>query len=143
MTTQTNFNTRKPTWNGLGTDIRQAQGIYEALALSGLDWNVYQQTMTTEEGIPVTGYLANIRDTDDKCLASSPTNTRSYRTTRHSPSPKNCWDTASITKLPACYRKAEKHGYSPKCRSVTRCPATGSSLTLYSTTHTTVPAPSK
>lgn len=68
MTTQTNFNTRKPTWNGLGTDIRQAQGIYEALASSGLDWNVYQQTMTTEEGIPVTGYLANIRDTDDKVL---------------------------------------------------------------------------
>lgn len=37
MTTQTNFNTRKPTWNGLGTDIGQAQGIYEALALSGLE----------------------------------------------------------------------------------------------------------
>lgn len=69
MTTQTNFNTRKPTWNGLGTDIRQAQGIYEALASSGLDWNVCQQTMTTEEGIPVTGYLANIRDTDDKILS--------------------------------------------------------------------------
>ena len=68
MTTQTNFNTRKPTWNGLGTDVRQAQTAYEALALSGLDWNVYQQTMTTEEGIPVTGYLANIRDTDDKVL---------------------------------------------------------------------------
>lgn len=64
----TNFETRKPTWNGLGTDIRQAQTTYEALALSGLDWNVYQKTMTTEEGIPVTGYLANIRDTDDRVL---------------------------------------------------------------------------
>lgn len=68
MQEQTNFTTRKPIWNGLGADIRQAQTAYEALACSGLDWNVYQQTMTTEEGIPVTGYLANIRDTDDKVL---------------------------------------------------------------------------
>ncbi|MCM1244994.1 MAG: hypothetical protein NC293_05030, partial [Roseburia sp.] len=60
------FSKRKPTWNGLGTDVRQAQTAYEALACSGLDWTVYQQTMTTGEGIPVTGYLANIRDTDDK-----------------------------------------------------------------------------
>lgn len=64
----TNFDTRKPTWSGFGTDIRHAQTACEALALSGLDWNVYQQTMTTEEGIPVTGYLANIRDTDDRIL---------------------------------------------------------------------------
>ena len=68
MKEQTNFNTRKPTWNGLGTNIRQAQTTYEALALSGLDWNVYQQTMTTEKGISITGYLANIQDTDDKVL---------------------------------------------------------------------------
>lgn len=68
MKAQTQFSTRKPTWNGLGTDVRLAQCMEEALAFSGLDWSVYQETMTTEDGIPVTGYLANIRDTDDRVL---------------------------------------------------------------------------
>lgn len=65
---ETNFESRKPTWNGLGSDIQLAQCMEEALAFSGLDWNVYQETMTTEDGIPVTGYLANIRDTDGRVL---------------------------------------------------------------------------
>lgn len=62
------FNERKVTWSGIGTNVTEAQSSEEALALSGLDWSVYQQEMTADNGVPVKGFLANIRDIDDKIL---------------------------------------------------------------------------
>lgn len=62
------FNERKVTWSGIGTNVTEAQSSEEALALSGLDWSVYQQEMTANNGVPVKGFLANIRDIDDKIL---------------------------------------------------------------------------
>lgn len=40
----------------------------EALALAGLDWNVIQKPVVTEDGIPIPGFKANLRDTDEKVL---------------------------------------------------------------------------
>lgn len=62
------FKLRKPTWRGLGVNVAEARSSKEALAMSGLDWNVYQQTMTAENGVPILGYKANIRDIDDQLL---------------------------------------------------------------------------
>lgn len=62
------FKLRKPTWKGLGVNVAEARSSKEALAMSGLDWNVYQQTMTAQNGVPILGYKANIRDIDDQLL---------------------------------------------------------------------------
>lgn len=65
---ETNFSLRKPTWKGLGVNVTEARSSREALTMSGLDWCVYQQTMTADNGIPITGFRANIRNTDDFLL---------------------------------------------------------------------------
>ncbi len=62
------FKLRKPTWKGLGVNVADARSSQEALAMSGLDWNVYQQDMTAQNGVPILGYKANIRDIDDQLL---------------------------------------------------------------------------
>lgn len=62
------FDERKVTWSGIGTDVTTTESSEEALILAGLDWNVSQQTMTTASGIPVKGFLANIRETDSRIL---------------------------------------------------------------------------
>lgn len=65
---ETNFSLRKPTWKGLGVNVTEARSSREALTLSGLDWCVYQQTMTADNGIPIAGFRANLRNTDDFLL---------------------------------------------------------------------------
>ena len=62
------FKLRKPTWKGLGVNVADARSSQEVLAMSGLDWNVYQQNMTADNGVPILGYKANIRDIDDQLL---------------------------------------------------------------------------
>lgn len=59
-----NYETRKPVWNGLGTDISDCRSVSEALEKSGLDFSVYQTGVITEEPypIPLTGFKANIKD---------------------------------------------------------------------------------
>lgn len=65
---ETEFESRTPAWTGLGTDVAKAGSSGEALKYSGLDWNVSQQTMTTDSGVSVKGFLANIRETDGQIL---------------------------------------------------------------------------
>ena len=36
--------------------------------IAGLDWNVIQKSVVTEDGIPIPGFKANLRDTDKKVL---------------------------------------------------------------------------
>lgn len=62
------FKLRKPTWKGLGINVAEARSSEEALTISGLDWHVYQQTLTADNGVPILGYKANIRDIDDQLL---------------------------------------------------------------------------
>ena len=38
--------------------------------LSGLDWNVIQCSIMTDEFTPIPGYKANVRDTDDRVLGA-------------------------------------------------------------------------
>ncbi|MBO4999181.1 MAG: DUF945 domain-containing protein [Lachnospira sp.] len=65
---ETMFYTRETPWHGLGTRVMEAPSSKEALYLSGLDWNVEQEPIYTETGNHISGFKANIRDTDQKVL---------------------------------------------------------------------------
>lgn len=62
------FYTRQKPWHGLGTMVQEAPASAEALILAGLDWNVIQKPIQTTEGSPIPGFLANVRDSDEKIL---------------------------------------------------------------------------
>ncbi|WP_125141315.1 DUF932 domain-containing protein [Clostridium transplantifaecale] len=65
---ETMFYTREKPWHGLGTMVQEAPTSETALTLAGLDWNVIQKPIETEDGIPISGFRANIRDTDGQVL---------------------------------------------------------------------------
>lgn len=65
---ETMFYTREKPWHGLGIQVGQTLSSFEALEVSGLDWSVIQKPILTNDGIPVEGYKANIRDFDNKVL---------------------------------------------------------------------------
>ena len=46
----------------------EAPDSQAALELAGLDWNVIQKSIETQDGIPITGFKANLRDTDNRVL---------------------------------------------------------------------------
>lgn len=62
------FYVREAPWHGLGVRVEEAPSSQDALRLSGLDWQVVQQAITTTEGVPIPGYKANLRDTDHQVL---------------------------------------------------------------------------
>ena len=65
---ETMFSVREKPWHGLGKVISDAPNSVEAIRLAGLDWNVYQQNLITDNGLTVSGYKANIRDSDNSVL---------------------------------------------------------------------------
>ncbi len=65
---ETMFYTREKPWHGLGTQVQEAPSSKEALALAGLDWKVIQKKLTTCDGIPIPGFKANLRETDNRVL---------------------------------------------------------------------------
>ena len=62
------FYVRTTPWHGLGICVEEALNSKEALAAAGLDWNVIQKVICTEDGIPVEGFRANIRESDGRIL---------------------------------------------------------------------------
>lgn len=62
------FYVREVPWHGLGTMVMEAPTSEAALTLAGLDWNVIQRSIVTEDGIPIPGFKANLRETDEKVL---------------------------------------------------------------------------
>lgn len=65
---ETMFYTRTKPWHGLGTMVMEAPTSKAALELAGLDWQVIQKELKTADGIPVMGFKANVRDTDEQVL---------------------------------------------------------------------------
>ena len=62
------FYTREKPWHGLGVMVHEAPTSADALILAGLDWRVIQKSIETEDGIAISGFRANIRETDNKVL---------------------------------------------------------------------------
>lgn len=62
------FYTRTEPWHGLGTRVEEAPTSEAALIYAGLDWNVVQEDVYTEERIFIPGYKVNLRDRDGAVL---------------------------------------------------------------------------
>ena len=62
------FAGRERPWHGLGTMVEDAPDSREALIAAGLDWSVVQKPVFTQDGVPVQGYLANVRQEDGQIL---------------------------------------------------------------------------
>lgn len=65
---ETMFYTREKPWHGLGTMVQEAPDSSVALELAGLDWQVVQRSIKTQDGIPIAGFKANLRDMDNRVL---------------------------------------------------------------------------
>ena len=65
---ETMFYTREKPWHGLGTMVQEAPTSNDALILAGLDWQVIQRPILTDDGIPIPGFKANLRNTDNQVL---------------------------------------------------------------------------
>jgi len=62
------FYVRVAPWHGLGVRVESALSSENALQQSGLNWNVVQRPVMTSSYDPISGYKANIRDTDNRVL---------------------------------------------------------------------------
>lgn len=65
---ETMFSVREKPWHGLGTIVAEAPTSDEALQMAGLDWNVIQREVFTQDGYLIPGYKVNVRDTDFSTL---------------------------------------------------------------------------
>lgn len=59
---------RERPWHGLGTSVEEAPDSRDALIMAGLDWDVTQREVFTQDGTKVAGYKANVREQDGKIL---------------------------------------------------------------------------
>ena len=65
---ETMFSARVKPWHGIGTVVEECPNSKEALWLAGLDWQGEQKDIYTIEGTLISGYKANVRDTDQSVL---------------------------------------------------------------------------
>ena len=65
---ETMFYVREKPWHGLGTMVAEAPASADALIWAGLDWQVLQKNVQTEDGGWIAGYKANVRSTDGRVL---------------------------------------------------------------------------
>ena len=65
---ETMFFVRTPAWHQLGVQVDEALSSEEALTISGLNWQVKQRPILTNEGVLIEGYKANVRSFDNKIL---------------------------------------------------------------------------
>lgn len=65
---ETMFYTREKPWHGLGVRVENALSSKDALIAAGLDWEVEQKKIYTEDGYAVHGYFANVRSSDNHTL---------------------------------------------------------------------------
>lgn len=65
---ETMFYVRNKPWHGLGVKVKEAPTSSDALVYAGLDWEVLQRDVYTDEGLRVHGYKANVRSTDETTL---------------------------------------------------------------------------
>lgn len=65
---ETMFYVREVPWHNLGVRVEEAPDSSEALRIAGLDWEVHQTPVFTDEGIEIPGYKANRRSTDGTIL---------------------------------------------------------------------------
>ena len=65
---ETMFYIREKPWHGLGIEVQEAPTSADALICAGLDWEVFQKHVYTEDGSFITGYKVNVRSTENAML---------------------------------------------------------------------------
>ena len=65
---ESGFFTRTPAWHGLGVVVEDAPTSEDAIVAAGLNWEVLQKKIYTEDGTRVDGFYSNVRSTDNKPL---------------------------------------------------------------------------
>ena len=65
---ETMFYVREKPWHGLGTEVQEAPTSADALIYAGLDWEVIQKNVYSEDGSLIAGYKVNTRSTDSAAL---------------------------------------------------------------------------
>lgn len=65
---ESGFFTRTPAWHGLGTVVENAPTSTDAIVMAGLNWEVLQKKVYTEDGQRIDGSYANVRSSDMKPL---------------------------------------------------------------------------
>jgi phage/plasmid-like protein (TIGR03299 family) len=65
---ETMFYVREAPWHGLGVRVEEALSSKKALTAAGLDWNVIQKTIFTNDNELIPNYKVNVRETDNKIL---------------------------------------------------------------------------
>jgi phage/plasmid-like protein (TIGR03299 family) len=65
---ETMFYVREKPWHGLGTLVAEAPSSGEALIYAGLNWQVEQKDVYTEDGSLISGYKVNTRSSDNAAL---------------------------------------------------------------------------
>lgn len=59
---------RQVPWHGMGTQVEEAPTSEDAIRYAGLDWEVLQKRLYTEDGMRIEGSYANVRSSDGKPL---------------------------------------------------------------------------
>lgn len=65
---ETMFYVRQAPWHGLGKRVEETLASSEALTVAGLNWNVVQKSIYTDDKILIPSYKANVRESDGKIL---------------------------------------------------------------------------
>ena len=65
---ETMFYVREKPWHGLGTEVQEAPTSADALICAGLNWEILQKSVYSEDGTLIDGYKVNIRDSDNAML---------------------------------------------------------------------------
>ena len=65
---ETMFYVRETPWHNLGINVDEAPTSESALILSGLNWNVVQKTIFTNDNDLIPNYKVNLRETDNRIL---------------------------------------------------------------------------
>lgn len=62
------FSTRVTPWHGLGTIVENAPTSEDAIKYAGLDWQVLQKRLVTEDAVVVPNNFANVKSDDGQVL---------------------------------------------------------------------------
>lgn len=62
------FSVRTLPWHGLGEVIQEAPTSEEAIKIAKLDWDVTPEPIYKENGVPISGFFANVRSSDNSVL---------------------------------------------------------------------------
>ena len=65
---ETMFYVRETPWHGLGVKVEKALSSRKALEIAGLNWNVIQKPIYTDDNVLIPSFKANVRESDGKIL---------------------------------------------------------------------------